>query len=100
MATKKTAVAAEELTEEPVKAEETQAEEPRSEWDTEKEILVPRKPKGDDPSYYVCINDRRFLIPADGKVQKLPLPVAIVLQESLDAEYKADEFADRIPNMG
>jgi hypothetical protein len=99
MATKKTAAAAEELMEETVKAEETQAEEPRSEWDIEKEILVPRKPKGDDPSYYVCINDRRFLIPADGRVQKLPLPVAIVLQESLEAEYKADQFADTIPNM-
>ena len=100
MATKKTAANAEEIMEEPVKAEEAQTEEPKSEWDITKEMLVPRKPKGDDPTYYVCINDRRFLIPADGKVQKLPLPVAIILQESLEAEYKADEFAESIPNMG
>lgn len=103
MATKKT-VAAEAVEE--VKAEEV-AEEveaapdaEKSEWDEEVEMIVPRKPKGDDPTYYVCINDRRFLIPADGKTQKLPKPVAIVLKESLEAEYAAEDFAENIINEG
>lgn len=103
MATKKAAAAeiAEEVKQEPV-AEEVKAEEPviRDEWDEEVEMIVPRKPKGDDPTYYVCINDRRFLIPADGKTQKLPKPVAEVLKESLEAEYAAEDFADHIPNRG
>lgn len=105
MATKKTAAA--EVAEE-VKAEnvaDVQAEEPakvaeKSEWDEEVEMIVPRKPKGDDPTYYVCVNDRRFLIPADGKTQKLPKPVAEVLKDSLEAEYAAEDFADHIPNKG
>ena len=100
MATKKTAaIAEEEIKEEAQPAEEAQAE-AKSEWDEIEEMIVPRKPKGDDPTFYVCINDRRFLIPADGKMQRLPKPVALVLRESLEAEYKADEFADTIPNMG
>ena len=108
MATKKTAAAEIETAKavEEVKAEEV-AEEvkaapaaEKSEWDEEMEMIVPRKPKGDDPTYYVCINDRRFLIPADGKTQKLPKPVAIVLKESLEAEYAAEDFADHIINEG
>lgn len=97
MATKKTT----EPKEEPIVTEE--AEEPAkktvtSEWDEEVEMIVPRKPKGDDPQYYVCVNDRRFYIPANGKMQKLPKPVANILRDSLEAEREADEFADSIPN--
>ena len=101
MATKKAAAEAAEVVEE-VKAEaaEEVKAEPKSEWDEEIEMIVPRKPKGDDPTYYVCVNDRRFLIPADGKMQKLPKPIAIVLQESLEAEIVAEDFADHIPNKG
>ena len=103
MATKKTAAAAtEEVKEEPVQAEEeVKAEQPAEvdEWDIIDEMIVPRKPKGDDPSYYVCVNDRRFLIPADGKMQKLPRPVANVLRDSLEAEMEAEDFADSMPKM-
>lgn len=62
------------------------------------EMVVPRKPKGEEQQYYVCVNDRRYGIPANGKMQKLPRPVAEILQESLNAEYAADEFAESIPN--
>ena len=61
-------------------------------------MVVPRKPKGEDQQYYICVNDRRFMVPANGKVQELPKPVAEVLQESLQAEYDADDYADHIPN--
>ena len=96
MATKKTVNPVAEEMEETVT--EVKAEEPKSEWDIEVEMIVPRKPRGDDHQYYVCVNDRRYLIPADGKTQKLPYPVAMVLQESLEAEAEAEEYADRIPN--
>lgn len=92
MATKK---ATDQIQEEPA----VQAEEPKEtgEWGETIEMIVPRKQKGDDPQYYVCVNDRRFTIPADGKMQKLPKPVALILRESLEAEVKADDFADSMP---
>ena len=96
MATKKTAEA---VNEETIDQEEPTAKKaPKDEWDEEIEMLVPRKPKGDDPQYYVCVNDRRYMIPANGKMQKLPRPIAEVLQESLAAEAEADDYADSLPN--
>jgi len=95
MATKKTVT-------EPVEEvlEEGQEEAPKSAWDEEIEMLIPRKPKGEESYYYVCVNDRRFEIPASGTMQKLPKPIALVLQDSLAAEIRAEEFADSIPNNG
>lgn len=95
MATKK---AVEE--EKEVKTPETEAEVPAEvdPWDIEVEMIVPRKPRGEDQQYYVCVNDRRFLIPANGTVQKLPRPIAEILRSSLEAEAVADDFADHIPN--
>ena len=100
MATKKTV---KEETEEQVleeATEQTAAEAPKSAWDETVEMLVPRKPRGEEPFYYICVNDRRFEIPASGTMQKLPKPIALVLQDSLAAEIKAEEFADSIPNNG
>lgn len=95
MATKK---AVEE--EKEVKTPETEAEVPAEvdPWDIEVEMIVPRKPRGEDQQYYVCVNDRRFLIPANGMMQKLPRPIADILRSSLEAEAVADQFADHIPN--
>jgi len=80
-------------------AEAPQAEVPEEEkdpWLEEEEIYVPRKAKGDEQSYYVCVNDRRFMIPANGKIQKLPRPIARILQDALDAEADAEEYADEV----
>jgi len=63
------------------------------------EMIVPRKPRGEEQQYYVCVNDRRYAIPADGKMQKLPKPVAEILKDSLEADAFADDFADRMPKM-
>ena len=51
-----------------------------------------------DQQFYVCVNDRRFTVPANGKQQMLPKPVAEILQAAIEAEYKAEDFADNIPN--
>ena len=85
---------------------EQQAEEPEKEtesgmkdpWDETVDMVVPRKPKGDDQQFYVCVNDRRYMVPANGKMQTLPQPVAEVLQAAIQAEYAAEDFADHIPN--
>ena len=100
MASKKPVKTEEETVVEDPVVEEAAAEEPAEvdEWKQEVEMIVPRKPKGDDQQFYVCVNDRRFYIPANGKMQKLPKPVAEILQQSLEAEAEAEEFADSIPN--
>ena len=91
MATKKT-----EAPETAEAQEMNEAAETQDPWKDEVEIVVPRKVKGDDPQYYVCVNDRRFAFPANGKRQKMPRPVAEILQSSLDAEYEAEEYAEEM----
>ena len=96
MATRKTGAAG---AEEEVLTEATEQKAPiRDAWDETVEMIVPRKPKGEDQQYYICVNDRRYMVPANGRMQSLPRPIAEVLQESLDAEREADDYADSLPN--
>ena len=104
MATKKTAKPAEaeeQLLEqqetEPEQPEEVKAE-PVDAWAETMDVVVPRKPKGEDQEFYVCVNDRRFYIPANGQVQTLPKPIALILLDTIQAEYAAEDYADHIPN--
>lgn len=103
MATKKTTKPAETETEEQLL--EQPAEEPeqketgiKDEWAEMVDMIVPRKPKGEEQQFYICVNDRRFAVPANGKMQKLPKPVAEILRTSIEAEYAAEDYADHIPN--
>lgn len=100
MATKSKAAAEKETIEE-IKAEEAPVIEEaaaKDSWAEDIDMVVPRKPKGEEQFYYICVNDRRFQVPANGKVQALPKPVAEVLQEMIAAEAEADDYADHIPN--
>ena len=97
--TKKAAAPAAEETLEPVEdvaAEETAA---KDSWDELVSMYVPRKPKGEEQQEYICINDRRFTVPTDGKVHELPRPVAEIMQQHIDAEAEADDFADSTVNV-
>lgn len=94
MATKKEAIKEPETVEE-VKAEEQQ---PQSSWDIKETRVIPRKPKGN--YFYICVNDRRFEIPARGQTETLPLPVALILDDQIAAEYAADDYAANMPNRG
>ena len=101
MATKSKAVTAEETVKKEEPEETTVKNEPeeiKDPWAEQIEMIVPRKPKGEEQFYYVCVNDRRYQIPANGQMQKMPKPIANVLKESLEADWQADEFADSIPN--
>ena len=71
---------------------------PKDPWEEMVQVIVPRKPRGEDQSYYICVNDRRFQLPADGKPQIMPQPIAEVLLASIAAEAEADDYADHIPN--
>lgn len=96
MATKKTEVKDDVMPEEAAEVQEEKK--PASAWDETIEMIVPRKPRGEDPQYYVCVNDRRYAIPATGKMEKLPKPIALILQDSLEAEAAADDYMDHMPN--
>ena len=99
MATRKKTEVTEEVLEQAEVIEEAAetAEEPaKSKWDVIVTVRTPRKSKHD--FYYVCVNDRRFEIPADGKEHEMPLPIAEVLMQTLDAEAAADDFAEGVPN--
>ena len=98
MAAKKETIKEPETVEE-VQAE-TQAEEkkPQSSWDIMVTRQIPRKPKGN--FFYICVNDRRFEIPAKGQTETLPLPIAEVLDQQIAAEYAADDYAANMPNRG
>ncbi|MBP5728802.1 MAG: hypothetical protein J6Y48_17160 [Clostridia bacterium] len=100
MATKKTVTKVESEEQEQLLEQQAEEAEPvkGSAWDEEVPVVVPRKPKGQDQQFYVCVNDRRFTVPANGKQQMLPKPVAEILQAAIEAEYKAEDFADNIPN--
>lgn len=90
MATKKT--------QEEIQAEapEIQAEKPADEWQEEVEMYVPRRAKGEDQSYPVFVNDRRYWVPANGKKQMLPKPVAAILQNAIDAENAMDDYINQV----
>lgn len=80
-----------------VEADETVKAEPAKDpWKEMLKVRVPRRPKGE--YFYVCVNDRRFEIPANGMEQEMPRPVAEVLEQSIQAEYKAEDYAAGIPN--
>ena len=101
MATKSKTTPAEETIQKEEPEEKNVKNEPEAlndPWAEEIDMIVPRKPKGEEQFYYVCVNDRRYQIPANGQTQKLPKPIANVLKESLEADWQADDFMDHIPN--
>lgn len=65
-------------------------------WTVNVEMLIPRRKQGEAEEYYVCVNDRRFYIPRNGKRQALPQPIAEALQNSLEAEAEADAYSEQI----
>lgn len=67
-------------------------------WDVEVDILVPRHRHGEEEFKLVCVNDRRALVKLDGKMHRLPLPIAEAMSVFLAGEDKVEEFKDEIPN--
>ena len=70
-----------------------------TEWEEYVEVYVPRHGKGEEKKFYVSVNDRNVLVPADGKYHKLRKPHAEVLMASLEAEAAAEDYADSVPNQ-
>ena len=103
MAIKKTEKPVEEVnmeTAEALKAAQEANEQPKDAWVETIKMIVPRKPRGEDQYYYICVNDRRYQVPANGLEQELPKPVAEILKDALAMEVNAEEYAEHIPNYG
>lgn len=77
-------------------AQATAEEQPKDPWQEMVQIYVPRKAKGDDQTWLVIVNDRYHGVPANGRMQTLPKPVAMILQDAIDAETAAADYMDRI----
>lgn len=103
MATKETKKPVEEVNQEAAEALKAAQEvnaEPEDAWSEKVRMIVQRKPRGEDQYYYICVNDRRYQVPANGLEQELPKPVADILRDSLAMEANAEEYAEHIPNYG
>ena len=71
-------------------------EAPSDSWEIEEEVLVPRRPKGEEQFYWLCINGRSVQIPANGRVQTMKKPFAEALRNKIEADAAADDMADSI----
>ena len=98
MATKKEAIKEPETVEEVQAGAQAEEETPKNSWDIMVQRQIPRKPKGN--YFYICVNDRRFEIPAKGQTETLPLPIALILDDQIAAEYAAEDYAANMPNRG
>ena len=98
MATKKEAIKEPETVEEVQAGAQAEEQKPQSSWDIMVQRQIPRKPKGN--YFYICVNDRRFEIPAKGQTETLPLPIALILDDQIAAEYAAEDYAANMPNRG
>ena len=67
-------------------------------WEEYEDVYVPRHGKGQEPYFFIQINARSCQIPADGKRHRIRKPFAEALQESIDAEMDAEDFADNVPH--
>ena len=63
-------------------------------WTVEVSIRVPERRDCNDKSYWGCVNGRPFAVPANNQYQKMKLPFAASIIGMLEADRKAQAFAD------
>lgn len=66
-------------------------------WDDKREIFLPKDNRDGRKSQYVCINGREFVVPRGQRVT-VPYPVYERLNIMLEAQAKAEEEAEQVPN--
>lgn len=85
--------------EEPEETEDPElTETPEDEWEIYEEVYVPRHGRGQEPNFFISVNDRTVQIPADGKYHRMRRPFAEVLRMSIEAEAAAEKYADEVPH--
>ena len=67
-------------------------------WEEYEEVYVPRHGRGQEPNFFISVNDRTVQIPADGKYHRMRKPFADILRMSIEAEAAADKYAEEVPH--
>jgi hypothetical protein len=67
-------------------------------WEEYIDVVVPRHGRGQEKCFYVSVNGRNAQIPADGKMHHIRKPLALALLASLEAEARAEQFAEDLPH--
>ena len=62
----------------------------------EVEVLVPHREKTEDPYYWISVNGRTVQIPANDRYQKMRLPFALVLVDTLKYERHSADYQDSL----
>ncbi len=65
-------------------------------WTVEIDVLVPHREKSEDPWYWLSVNGRTVQIPANDRYQKMKLPFACVLVDTLAAQRRSIEYQDSL----
>lgn len=65
-------------------------------WTVEVEVLAPHREKSEDPWYWINVNSRSVQIPANDRYQKMWLPFACVLVDTLAYEKKSLDYQDSL----
>ena len=65
-------------------------------WKIKISVRAPRRPKKEDPYYWVSVNTKSIQIPANDKYFELALPYAETLVNMIEAENFANDFIDSI----
>ena len=67
----------------------------RDPWRDMVEIKLPKGPKGEPNYEIVSVNGRVFKIKKGEKV-KVPMPIAEVIEHSMEAQEEADEYMESV----
>lgn len=65
-------------------------------WGIKISIRAPRRPKKEDPFYWVCVNGRSIQIPANDRYFEMALPFAETLVNMINADNMANDYIDSI----
>lgn len=68
-------------------------------WEDKREVFIPKDPTVGNKAVYVAVNGREIMIPR-GKRFEVPYPFYERVQIMLDAQEKAEEFNETVPNKG
>ena len=65
-------------------------------WTVEIDVLVPHREKSEDPWYWLSVNGRTVQIPSNDRYQKMKLPFACVLVDTLAAQRRSIDYQDSL----
>ena len=71
---------------------------PVNEWEQTEKVRTERARPGEDKQLYVSVNGVTCMVPLDGKVHELKAPFAERYRLWVEANVRAEEYVDSLPN--